>query len=71
MALAVAAGPAQLGSAIGVGYNSECQMDSECRAKTNLLDSCCAQLIYESNGVEVKKRECVAKSAMDDAGGNY
>jgi len=57
--------------AAGVGYNSECRMDSECRAQSSLPDICCAQLIYQSNGVEVRERTCLAKSTMQDAKGAY
>ena len=58
-------------SGLDLGYNSECQMDSECRASTDLKDVCCALLIYEANDVIVKKRECLPRSTMEDAGGSY
>ena len=58
-------------SGLDLGYNSECQMDSECRATTTLQDVCCALLIYEANDVTVKKRECLPRSTMEDAGGSY
>lgn len=48
-----------------MGYNMECQLDSECRlAKPDILDVCCAQLVYEANGVEVKARECLSQSTV-------
>jgi len=31
-------------------------MDSECRADSQIPDICCAQLIYEANGVEIRTR---------------
>ena len=62
---------AGLSAGLGVGYNSECRMDSECRASTTLPDVCCAQLIYEANDVTIKKRVCLPKSTMEDAGGSY
>ena len=58
-------------NAIDVGYNSECQLDSECRAEEDLKDICCALLIYEANGVSIKKRECLPRSDMDSANGSY
>lgn len=61
----------KVSQAIGLGYNSQCLMDSECRVLSPLSDICCALLIYESNGVTIKQRECLARSAMDDANGNY
>ena len=56
---------------LDVGYNSECQLDSECRAKFDSQDICCALLIYEANNVQVKKRECLPKSTMAEAAGAY
>ena len=58
-------------SAIDVGYNSECQLDSECRAAVDTKDICCALLIYEANDVQIKKRECLPRSDMDSANGSY
>ena len=66
--------------AIGIGYNSECQLDSECRQclddenceiDRSITDVCCALLIYEANDVTIKKRECLSKSALASAGGSY
>ena len=62
-----------------IGYNQQCKIDSECRLedeendddKKDLKDVCCAQLIYEANGVEIKKRECLIRTEVADAGGAY
>ena len=32
-------------------------------------DICCALLIYESNGVTIKDRQCRPRTEMEDAGG--
>ena len=58
-------------SAVGVGYNSECLLDSECKATMDSTEYCCAQLEYEANGVTIKKRECLTRTTMADAGGAY
>ena len=42
--------------AIEAGYNSECRLDSECRALNDLPDICCAKLVYEAFGAQVEKR---------------
>ena len=56
---------AQPGLSVGIGYNSECRLDSECRAEIeDVPDVCCALLIYEANGANIKKRECLARSIM-------
>ena len=57
---------------IGVGYNSECRLDNECRAGSDALpDICCALLIYTANGVSVKKHECLPRSQIESAKGAY
>ena len=62
---------ASIVQAVDLGYNSECQMDSECRSQSDLPDICCALLLYETSTVTVKKRECLPRSDIDNSGGKY
>ena len=54
-----------------IGYNQQCITDKNCRETTDLLDICCAKLIYEANGVEIVSRSCQTKSEMESANGSF
>lgn len=63
---------AEVVGSVGVGYNSECRLDSECReAKPDVQDVCCAKLIYEANGGSISSRSCESKAAIETANGSF